>query len=366
MKARTYLILIPAVVLLLLTAYVIFVEYATGQANKVPWRFQQFLLESTVGPKIVVVGSSNTKLSLDTEGLESYFRVPVLNLSDIAGIAVEPKLKVIEPYLFSGDTLILPVIYWDYGINEVLADTYLFISYGDGDRYYKTYPFEQRLGMLLGDLHASELLSVMFRRRFGEGLQKTYDDRIEIFQERLQGPFWERRGSSLLGATEDPNSIQAHTDGETCDEYIFRHLPESNWKIGKQFTGVLKILNRIRDKGVTVIFTYPVTVDYDDSGCYESELGQHGLEFMAEMENDLRSQGFYFVGDPLAINYSSDLFLNTYYHPVASAALDRSQRLLEALVEAGFKPYDNPDFSSEEYDQALVNRLWKLKTIIEE
>ncbi len=65
------------------------------------------LLYSRKSPKIILVGGSNGAFSINSEKIESYFNVPVVNMALHAGVGLRFMINEIKPALGNGDIVII-------------------------------------------------------------------------------------------------------------------------------------------------------------------------------------------------------------------------------------------------------------------
>jgi hypothetical protein len=86
------------------------------------------LLQNTPSPRIIVTGGSNIAFGIDSEMMEKYFKVPVINHGLVVGLGVAP-IKELKEYIQPGDIIIISLEYYNfqddeafYGYQNYLAD----------------------------------------------------------------------------------------------------------------------------------------------------------------------------------------------------------------------------------------------------
>jgi len=79
-------------------------------------------------------------------------------------------------------------------------------------------------------------------------------------------------------------------------------------------------------------------VDYKTSACYTKNK-QNFAVLHSEIKQIIAEHGFKIIGDYQDSHFTSECFLNTYYHIKRECALPRTKKLVENLQHAGILPY---------------------------
>jgi len=86
------------------------------------------LLKNTPSPRIIITGGSNVAFGIDSELIEEYFQLPVINHGLVVGLGVTP-IKELGDYIKPGDVIVISLEYYNfsnrasfYGFPEYISD----------------------------------------------------------------------------------------------------------------------------------------------------------------------------------------------------------------------------------------------------
>lgn len=267
-------------------------------------------LESIEEDKIVIVGGSSTAFGYDSEMIEKYTGMPVVNMGVYAALGTKIMLELTEPYIKEGDVVILApeldseTLSMYFGAEEALSAL-------DGNYSYL---------LDIDSEHYTELLGASFAFSFKklgyffteapspEGIynSQSFDEYGDIEYERTE---------NVMQLYYDPNAPIEH-DGSILDSEFCDSLGA--------------YINACKGKGAEVFFTY----------CPMNKLGVKGgydygraMAFDAFLRDSIDCE---FIGYAPDYVYEAGYFYDTNFHlNDTGAVMHTSYVLMELMPRLG-------------------------------
>jgi hypothetical protein len=328
-----------------------------------PVRLSHWLLENSAhygANKIVISAGSNARHGFDAIEIEKSFNKPAIIFSEDAGIPLRYRLYTLSNYMNPGDTLILPLEWVNYFSERVPARSFLTNLFGNKPSYafyYKHLPLTERLAILYSHLPSNLAMQGL--------LQSFLNTQIRDWTE---SDFYTKNSTSRGGIVREKKKASPAVRKLTCDEYLFGRLDKQQPQfIHEHFTKNLVLLNEFKSRGIHVVFAWPTVVNYKKSSpCYTTS--KIPLEKLAaKIVSVVNQAGYDFVGHHRDSLYSSQCFLDTYYHIKGSCSRENSKLLIERLKSIGVKKSNNEriteTFNLKMLDAMRYGQLESLKTL---
>ncbi len=326
---------------LLLVAHFLLVDKLVIQARNTPYSYKQFLLQSLspLQNKVIVTAGSNAIHGIDSSELSSYFNAPVFTYADNANYPIRSKILNIDKFSKPGDTLILP-LEWHYittnrlskNYTSMLADKELKLEF-----YYNNMPVIEKIRFIFTQYPLDDIMSGLFWRVMISKffIARSDKKRLTSFKKKIESGATVMLGNSNRNGPENIIKLPKNT---TCDSYIF----SKGYTVSDEFKSNLNLLQKLNKKGLNIYFTWPAVVDYKTSACYKKNKQSFAL-FYSEIKQIIADHGFKIIGDYQDSHFTSECFLNTYYHITRECAATRTKKLIENLQYAGIPPYSTTE-----------------------
>ncbi len=342
LPARLFLLLTATLLVGALYGYVRFVNAHAFERRELPVVYAQFLLESATqtGGKVIIESGSNSKHAIVPDILADYFEAPVITVAQNAGYPLLPKLYNLLHHVEAGDVIVLPLEWNLYADDAVLSTDFLAaISRPESSitHYYDALPPWERGRFLLTQYPLQEAVSSI----------RAMTDPLEFARENLatasgfQTRLWSD-GRWAWGNTEsrDNNANVAPAVGRlSCNDYVFASQQRNNFRISSEFRRALSALDRLREKGAQIFFTWPAVVDSPDSPCYRDAAFMATVQaYAGDIRAMLQAAGYPMLGEYRDSHFPARCFVDTYYHITSACARERTQALLANLRAAGAEP----------------------------
>jgi hypothetical protein len=332
-----FLISTLTLLLLLIVAYMSLAAMTVEPPSENPWSSQQFVLESMPGPRLIIDSGSNSTLSVNPHILERALDVPVLRLSDNAGVPLTHKLYRLLDSARPGDTILLP-LEWGYFFYNHIPSDYYFYLLREYSHYYHALPWLKKM---------QALLTISPKRLLGMHLGMQPVDDPSKLSRLLRHLHFIHRGYMLPDNRNRRYQDAAAALGMSCSDYILGNLP-GMYHSGLQgyqtsgfsdyFLDSLELMSDLVERGIQVIVLPPAVTGTD---CYENVDQQQFAAMLDELGHVLEQHGVAYLGDWQASYYSEDSFYDTYYHVLPLTRDRYTQALVETLQ--GHMPLGSPD-----------------------
>lgn len=323
-----------------------------------PTTYKYWVLNSIESPKVVITSGSNANSGVDPEIMEAYFKAPVVVVADVGAYPIYARLEVADLHLNPGDTLILPLEFGLYTLDDAGGyPTYGFkVADGVASEYFRYTDLIDRVRLTYLYMPPSWVLNTIFRERQVFLGEEYRADRLKDYMAKTLLEPGETRGAEFK---EESRGVMFMSDKYTCDLYAFGEGP---YRYSRSFEKSIPIIKRIRDRGIKVIVTYPVLVSLPGNECLTSPIATEALAFMEEViRPDLAAIGVPLIGQQADFKYPPEYFNDSYFHVLKPAAKMRTKRLMEVLAQAGVQPYDNPAYDFDQTTQLIRQRILEAK-----
>ncbi len=278
--------------------------------------YKQFLLENTIGPRLIIESGSSSGFAFDSYKLEKELNLQVINLADNAGYPLEQKLLRIEKNIHKDDILFLP-LEWQYysrnDVNQILGENIL----GDLSYYYSFNSIFDEIKLISNIPFIHTLKNIKRKITHINNQNDYFINHISQFQNH-------ERGSLKTDKPFDPN-IKA-----TCNQYLFYEQIKNGFKLSEQFKQNMQLLKKIKKRNKYIYLVWP-TVAGD--ACYSDEYLNKLNIFIKEIKDYLKANGIEILGNPFENRYLTKDLANTYYHINPNAMERRTENFIKTLEE---------------------------------
>lgn len=322
------------IIALTLTAFVfasygILIDRAILKTER-PVRLSHLLLEnSTEVQKIIITAGSNARRGFDALAIEQHFQRPTIIFSEHADYPLKHRIYSLLRYAQAGDIVILPLEWHNYSENGDIGSAYLKRLFGRKAStafYYRNLPISERAAFIYTEISLNISLDGLIRTvSTSPSHGWSMLEHMTALNSRSRGGLVDEKKGKGKGVIK-----------KSCDEFIFKpqlRPHENNWKISQTFRDNLQLLKRLTDKGVDIVFTTPTVVDSAGNNCYTTDV-ENFERFLKNVTYSVRESGFYFIGNYRDSLFTSNCFLDSYYHIKASCTKRRSTSLIRQLEEA--------------------------------
>lgn len=161
------------------------------------------LLKNTPSPRIIITGGSNVAFGIDSELIEEYFQLPVINHGLVVGLGVTP-IKELRDYIKPGDVIVISLEYYNfsnsasfYGFPEYLAD---WIEFSPERIKYLNHPLRE----------APSMINIILQRKLNRQLNfYLYGQSLEEMRGLYTGDQFNSYGDFIGHLNLDPESQSA-------------------------------------------------------------------------------------------------------------------------------------------------------------
>ncbi len=326
-------------------SYFFLVHFVAIPERIVERSYKQFLLESSAETKnkIIVSGGSNAVHGIDAGLMEDRLSRLTLNLADNGSYPLSHKIYNLWRYVTAGDVIVFSLEWAHYSQQGALPKNYVHSvldRLGSNSFYYWSLPWWEKVKFVFGhvpwELAAGRILQLngtWINQQLLENQKKVLG---YVFNKILRN----ERGTSMRNGPEP-----VAKDGSnklTCDRYLFKKDVAAGLDISESFVANLELLRSLElETGARVLFTWPVVVGRNNSGCYSAEHLQTIRRYAENIEKTIGHYGLEVVGDILDSRFPSSCFLNTYYHITHDCAIVRTERLIAELSGVLSDPVGN-------------------------
>lgn len=339
MSAKNFIITSFTGLILILAAYALVVDKMLIIERKVPYSYKQFTLQvfSKINGKVIVMAGSNAIHGIDSISLSEYFNAPVFTYADNASYPFREKIYSIERFISTGDIILLPLEWSYYSAEQHLSDNYINMLADKKLRlefYFNNLPILEKLRFTYTQYPLMKVMQGLMLQRSNIDLLQSDLLRLNYFQGVVESGKIAMLGNSTRNG---PENIIKSPRSAHCDDYLF----SGGFKVSSAFKSSLLLLQKLTKKGVSVYFTWPATVDYKESHCYQKNI-THKIEiFSTEIKDLVVKAGFQFIDNEQQSHFPAHCFLNTYYHLKRECAILRTNRLINSIKYSEITPINN-------------------------
>ncbi len=277
---------------------------------------KQKISRSIENNKVVIVAGSNALFGIDSKMLSNTFGLPVLNDSVNAGIELPSVLFMAQKVINKGDIVIMPLEYPMY--------------YYDGTAGIQMVDYLlSRIPELFAELTLKEQLYLYWHVTF----ERIYNGYFQHSNKNVK--------KGLYGIHNiDMNGDQIHTElsqrktwmADALNKQISKPVRYSESfdpnALGWQYLQYFILWCEKRD--VNIVFM-PSTLMWDESYSKNPE----EKWFYTHIADEIRKQGWHFVGDPYDYMYEKEYYFDTRYHLINIGRKMRTKRMIDDLKAAG-------------------------------
>jgi len=276
------------------------------------------LLKDDRQNRVVFVGGSGLFDGLDSGMAENRLHRPVVNMGLYSGFAITPLLLEVEPYLRSGDTVVIvPEYRFVFDTFDVPARKWLFaLAPARNLRLYRDMPhgatalLTDVIGLLRSKIQAlpKAVRESVRTRSFAPLTGHGY---------AYFGKYYDRHGDSL-------RTMRAAVPG-VIEQMGLEFFSDAAYR-DQSFAAVNAFCLRARQTGVKTIFFFPA---FPEVEYLRLKPGMQAYE--ARLRRELRSP---ILGTPQDFLYPLSYFTNTVNHINSEARTQRTEKLLQYLEKA--------------------------------
>ena len=341
------LVLAAVYLILIFPAYFLFVDlFMVRSYRSFSWHPMQFLLEEIPSPKVIVVSGSNSDYAFNAITLENHFGVPVGLHAYNATYPLRLRVYTVDKYVSKGDLLILP-LEWHFYMDDEEYGSFAQEHFADG-----------KYNHLYDELPLHERLDFVFRRltlgKFAYGVQRWnavyhFDGNREQELKFIEKKLLENRG----GQPFEYRDINRPEYPDYCANFLLRRQLSEGFGFSNRFLKDLELLEKLKDKGVDVIFTYPTMIENTSAPCFDQKQTAILKDYADKIKAVVQEKGFDFIGKLEESIYPMEFYADSPYHLTAEGMNLHTSRFIKRLTESGYKARgEGADFSTK-LDQAL-------------
>jgi len=325
--------------------------------------YKQFLFENTPGKRVIISSGSNSHYAIDSMILESYFKAPVINISDNAGFSFEHKIYNLIKHIHEGDIVIIPLEWVLYIQRDLLSTNYVLSLF---DKrvffYYKSLPLKNKIQFIFKQMPLAMYLSELINLFLKED-QNSLENQLATahqFNSRILLNNTISRGSHDYSSDDKERIDYDIWKKMSCDEYLFKEHASMGCAVSEKFLQNLKLLQELQKNGVDIIFTPPTVATFNDIPCYSKPNDKTFKDIFFQIKTVIHEHGFIYLGDPLDSRFPKEYFYDTFYHITKKGSPILTNHLLMELIKAGKKPLNNP-VHFEKYLKKVIDCVFRPK-----
>lgn len=280
------------------------------------WAYKQHLLLNTPSPRLIIESGSNSFHAINSELLSKELGLKVINIAENFQFPLSHKIYRLLKYANKGDTVLLPLEYKYYIAPGMSAINYEWLG-KRASFYFQPLPFWQKLVIIANS--PTNAFIQHFRSTRDEITKSTSN----ALAKGKQGEVLPPEKITKLGDFDFSKAAEVgkESSGYDCYHYLFGiYAKNGDLKITDEFMADLKLLKKLQDKGVRVIFTYPATCGDD---CFDAQ----AMKLIDSATRLIKDSGFEFIGYMKQSHFSRQMLLDTYYHIVPKARDERTKNL---------------------------------------
>jgi len=306
--------------------------------------YKDFLLRHTNNPRLIIDSGSNSAYGINSLLLEKQLGLLTINIADNGSYPLREKIYRLDKFAKKGDIILLP-IEWLHYFSTLNTPTIFFESlFSELHFYYHEMPLLIKLDLITNTPFSSVMRGAIKKITEPALMENHYVTLNEYTARFNQGDRGDYAKSIIAGKN---NELLE------CNDYIFsqylnsdavtfygqRHLlsilsekfKKRGFVISKEFKNNVQLLKKLQQRGVHIIFTWPVVVG---ENCYQGEYGLLFSAFLTDIKSYLNQNGMLIVGEPWQSQFSNSYFFNSYYHVIPAGRDKRTQILIAELKKS--------------------------------
>jgi len=323
--------------------------------------YKDFLLRYTSGSRLIIDSGSNSVHGINSAMLEKELGQFTINVADNAGYPLREKLYRIEKFSHAGDVVLLP-LEWGYYISETKStSSFLENLFTELNFYYYEMPAFIKLDLMIETPFSSVIRAAIENSKQNIAVADMQNEYLRLldyedrFKQQEKGDY---KGSLnlVLGKVEHKMS---------CDDYVLIGH-EHRYILSDIFKNNIGLVNKLQQKGINFIFTWPVVVGDD---CYQEKYAAIFNSLIDEIKHYLKASNILIVGETKDSQFKRQYLLNTYYHVIPVARDMRTKKLIEVIQNSeAIRWFKKSTFStsaltisSELFKSNIINSLPEIK-----
>ena len=306
--------------------YIAFFDKIIPKEIRVSHLYQQFLLENSKTPRLIIESGSNSLYAIDSKMLEDKFDILTINVSDAASLPLKYKLLKLEKYARKGDIILMPLEWQFYSRDEILKQ-FLDQIFQPLSHYYTTLLWNEKIGLIY-QTPFSSLRAGFFKNNLCSSRKYLYSKEYHLLKNYIQIFEGGKRGDGEYILPK--KNLVGHL---ICSSYIFRRQIEDGFKISQSFKDNIKIIKKLEKKGIKFLITWPAVVG---EGCYKGDHGKYFRVFFKKIKKLLDDNNIPYIGEFEDSTFPKRYFLDTYYHILKEAKEIRTKKLIERIENSPY------------------------------
>lgn len=332
---KRYVIIVAALVLLFSLLYLGLVYLQIGAPVKAEWWLKSVydvknhLAKQTKGPKILIIGGSNSLFGIDSSIIHKETGLPVVNLSGHAGLDISFHYHKLKQHLSDGDIVVMPLEF-GYFQQKRVTDWFAnnMLAWGQEDYLQLASPNElfQFLTAVPKSRIYNGLLNIGNKKPIAE--RKQVIARFKVLQGQEENGWRGYNYDSLNRYGDIVSGSQLTPRMKKMCKRGFHYY--GGWEISPRFISYYKKIESLtRKRNGTLFLTWAVMMKNPK---FDLTSPQHQKR-INKIQASLEKQDIYFTCDARDFQFTPDQFFDTRYHLNNRAAVVRSQKLAECLVK---------------------------------
>ncbi len=268
-------------------------------------------LASLKGPKLIIVGGSNTAFGVDSELLEKELQMPVVNMGIHVGLRLEYMLNEVKPAIGEGDLVVLLPEYTHLYYNVDAGFTKAFYRanevFPEAMNYIQAKKIPNALLQTYTDLLQTKLKVLLIPT--GAEQSKHVIRNKKVYRRQS----FNKQGDMVAHLTMSPQGFLTRDD--TFDQFLEDSISPEFFTLTNEFNEFTK------SKGGHFMMSLaptPQSVYLDDVG--------GAIKVALEKNAD-----YPILGSPGDFVYEDNMFFDTRYHLIKESRYDRTKKLANLI-----------------------------------
>lgn len=321
MKPQNFFVVTLTAFFSSLILWFVFFDLQITKESIVSHSFKHTLLKETSGPRIIIESGSNSHFSINSALLEKHFNRKTIVAADNGSYPLRLKLLRLAKYANKGDVVLLP-LEWSYYTENSIKKNFSQGVFHELNFYYHSLPLYEKIKFAFQVPFSITLSNFIKNKIAGSNVN---NDITNIFNFRQRYLAEDRGGYDFKDQL--PFVID-FVKQVNCEQYIFTHFIGNGFKISDTFFNNIKLVKKLEEKGVKVIFTWPAVVG---DSCYSGQYSEAFFAFFQQVGSVLKEHNLTHVGEFTDSYFDSSMMWDTYYHVNEQARDLRTFALIEAL-----------------------------------
>jgi len=318
-QAKHFLWSIVISLVTIVISYTLFFLWIGNREIEISHSYKQFLLQHTVGNRFIIESGSSSHYGINSNMIEDQLGILTINLADNGSYPLRNKLQRLLKYAKKKDIVLMP-LEWRYYTHDIAPDVFKENLFGSLNFYYfRNTSLLNEIIEIWNSPFSTFANALQFHRRNAKRSEAYLKNYLYRFNNKQRG---EHLYTGPLPLAEDG------TKTLTCDQYVFFSQLQYGFKINHIFLENLKLIKKLKEKGIEVIFTWPAVAG---NNCYKSKYQAKINQLSIDIKKLLEKNHILIIGNPYDSSFPKKYMLNTFFHLIPEARDTRTQKLINEV-----------------------------------